>query len=82
MENPGERMARAEARGRGRPQRERVQTLIGMGSLLRKFMAIQHDLEASLLAHKDIIDSTFLSDLKTILVFVFNNKITSVQKMV
>lgn len=41
-------------------------------------MDVQRYLVGGLIYTQDVIDSIFLSDLKTVLTFVFNNKMTQV----
>lgn len=82
MESPRERVAKAEAFGWCRLQRDHIQIFIWISPFLRKFADVQRDLVGGLIYTQNIIDSMFLSDLETMLMFVLNNKITSVQKMV
>lgn len=72
----GERVAKADTWGCFRLPREHVQILIWISTFLGKFMGI-YSMVGRLIYTQNIIDSIFLSNLKTIPMFVFNNKITS-----
>lgn len=78
MESPRERVAEAETFGCVRLQQEHIQILIWISASLGEFMDIQHYPVGGLIYTQNIIDSIFLSDLKTVCMFVFNNKITQV----
>lgn len=76
METPWGRIAKAETFGRFRLQQEHVQILIWISASLGKFVDIQHYLVGGRTYTQNVIDSVFLSDLKTVPMFVLNNKVT------
>lgn len=78
MESPTGRPARAETFGCFRLQQEHVQISVWISASLGKFMDMQHYLVGGLIYTQNVMDSIFLSDLKTVLTFVFNNKVTQV----